>query len=403
MNRRTRTLTACFHLLLLCGPLPWLEASDRPRLIVLTDRAGEPLDRLLLFADGFELEGLIATTSIKAPSLKSHPGFATAIERYVRAYPNLQIHAPGYPTPERLRKLTGRGSNGYGMAAVGAGRSSAGSKRIVAALRRRDPRPLHVAVWGGANTLAQALWDLKQNLSDEETARLVKRLRVHEAGGLDDAGAWACRTFANLRWFRARDNEAERTWLHLVPVGLGASENRWWGGWAGRYGRKPSANPSTAAPDRIDQKPYRPFAMWTEVQAKWTWKPAVQTEWAARKKWAAADRYDRANHPPKVIVRTRNGPLPDPIVTAAGHQIDLDASGSSDPDGDTLSYRWFYLKGAGTFTEDLPLQNDRTDHMRFATPGLEEPAEAHIILKVSDDGTPPMVRYRRIRVRIIPD
>ena len=278
------------------------------------------------------------------------------------------------------------------------------SRRFAAELERRGlKKGDRLIVWGGANTLAQAIWDLKQSLSDEETTRLVKRLRVHEAGGLDDAGAWVCRKYPSLRWFRARDNETERTWLHLVPVGLETSENRWWGGWAGRYGRKPSVNPPTVAPRRIDQKPHRPFAMWTEVQTKRTWEPAVQNEWAARKKWAASPRYDQANHPPKVVVRTRNGPLADPIVTAAGHQIDLDASASTDPDGDKLTFRWTYLKGIGTFKEDLPMQNVHTPHMRFATPGLEEPAEAHILLEVSDGGVPAMVRYRRVRVRIIPD
>ena len=48
------------------------------------------------------------------------------------------------------------------MAGVGDGKTTAGSRRLLAAADRDDARPLWVSVWGGANTLAQALWDARE-------------------------------------------------------------------------------------------------------------------------------------------------------------------------------------------------------------------------------------------------
>ena len=47
------------------------------------------------------------------------------------------------------------------MAATGEGKDSAGAQALLQAMERDDPRPLWICVWGGANTLAQALMDLR--------------------------------------------------------------------------------------------------------------------------------------------------------------------------------------------------------------------------------------------------
>ena len=86
----------------------------------------------------------------------------------------------------------------YGMADVGAGKTSAGARAIVRAADRADPRPLWVALWGGANTLAQALFDVRATRSAEELARFVARLRVYSISDQDDAGPWIRREFPAL-------------------------------------------------------------------------------------------------------------------------------------------------------------------------------------------------------------
>lgn len=57
--------------------------------------------------------------------------------------------------------LVKQGLPEYGMAGVGTGRNSEGSELIVAELENYDDRPLWIFVWGSANTLAQALYKIR--------------------------------------------------------------------------------------------------------------------------------------------------------------------------------------------------------------------------------------------------
>lgn len=85
------------------------------------------------------------------------------LDAYAHVRPNLLQHAPGYPTAESLRAVTAIGQPRYGLATVGEGQSTPGSRLLLAAADKADPRPLWVSVWGGANTLAQALWDARMD------------------------------------------------------------------------------------------------------------------------------------------------------------------------------------------------------------------------------------------------
>ncbi|MCF7804067.1 MAG: PKD domain-containing protein [Candidatus Marinimicrobia bacterium] len=51
--------------------------------------------------------------------------------------------------------------------------------------------------------------------------------------------------------------------------------------------------------------------------------------------------YEEANHPPVPALGH-----PEAITIQSGEGFDLDASGTSDPDGDNLSCRWFHYPGA---------------------------------------------------------
>ena len=62
-----------------------------------------------------------------------------------------------YIEASALMNLVGESVAKYGMEGVGEGFDSDGSERLIRAVDRRDEkgRPLHVALWGGANCLAQ--------------------------------------------------------------------------------------------------------------------------------------------------------------------------------------------------------------------------------------------------------
>ena len=83
------------------------------------------------------------------------------IAQYAKVRANLALHDRAYPSAPVLRSLIGSGQPVYGMAGVGPGKDTDGSRRLVAALSKADDRPLWVSVWGGPNTLAQALHTIR--------------------------------------------------------------------------------------------------------------------------------------------------------------------------------------------------------------------------------------------------
>ncbi len=177
----------------------------RPRVLVLTDIANEPDDqmslvRFLVYSNQWDVEGLVATTSTWMKDRVRPDVILTVLDAYEQVQPNLQKHAAGFPTAAALRALVVPGQPGYGMAAVGAGKTSPGAELVVRAALRDDPRPLWVLAWGGANTLAQALLDARATRTPKQLEAIVAKLRVYTISDQDDAGPWLRREFPDLHY-----------------------------------------------------------------------------------------------------------------------------------------------------------------------------------------------------------
>jgi len=177
----------------------------RPRVIVLTDIANEPDDqmslvRLLVYSNQVDIEGLVANTSTWMKRAVRPDVIRTVIDAYAEVQPNLLQHASGFPSADSLRRLVTTGQPTYGMAAVGADRMSPGAELIVRAADRADPRPLWLSVWGGANTLAQALLHVRATRTPAQLAQFVSKLRVYTISDQDDAGPWIRREFPTLHY-----------------------------------------------------------------------------------------------------------------------------------------------------------------------------------------------------------
>jgi hypothetical protein len=98
----------------------WLPDA-KPRLFVLTDIANEPDDeesmvRLLVYANEFDLEGLVATTSTHLRNRTRVDLIHQQLDAYAQVRPNLLKHAPGFPTAESLRAVAAVDQPAYGMA-----------------------------------------------------------------------------------------------------------------------------------------------------------------------------------------------------------------------------------------------------------------------------------------------
>jgi hypothetical protein len=81
---------------------------------------------------------------------------------------------------------------------VGPDQGSGGSRLIVETVDRADPRPVWVSIWGGPNTLAQALRDVRASRPAAELEKFVAKLRVYAISDQDDSAAWIRREFPKL-------------------------------------------------------------------------------------------------------------------------------------------------------------------------------------------------------------
>ncbi|WP_077248640.1 nucleoside hydrolase-like domain-containing protein [Kluyvera georgiana] len=156
---------------------PALHSTSKPRVIVSTDIGGTDFDdyqslvHLLLFADTMQLEGLIS--SPWGPVRDRANEILKTIDRYAVDYPTLKTWSRDYPSPDYLRGITRQG----GMDSAppeGYSQPTEGSKLIIEAAKRSDPRPLWILVWGGIDDLAQALHD---------DPTIKPKIRVYYIGG----------------------------------------------------------------------------------------------------------------------------------------------------------------------------------------------------------------------------
>jgi hypothetical protein len=447
----------------------------KPRVFVLTDIENEPDDamslvRFLTYSNQWDVEGLVATTSIHLRNTTAAWRIRDIVGAYGQVRANLELHEPGYPDSDYLLSITKEGLPLYGMKAVGDGKDSSGSELLIQAVDRDDPRPLWVLVWGGPNVLAQALWKIQSTRSKPELDKFVSRLRVYTISDQDDSAPWMRKTFPDLfyivspgfhaggayhfsTWigiggdkfhgrfvgadFSIVDNpwldehirskgplgakyplvkfimEGDTpTFLYLVNNGLGNYNNPNWGSWGGRY---EFYTPRTVK--CLIEPETRPF--WSDAMDEvlgvdgnwhtsnkatiWRWRSAYQNDFSARMDWTIKS-YAEANHPPVVKLDS-----PVELKAKPGERVDLSAEGSYDPDGDDLTYHWFYYGEVGTFTVSIghagnPLEIHDADKPKawFTVPTerVLRNGTMHIIVAVTDTGTPALTRYGRVIVDV---
>ena len=81
-----------------------------------------------------------------------------------------------WPSPKYLRDRTMFGSAKRGNQYIGENNASDGSNLLIKLADEKDDHPIWVTVWGGANTLAQAIWQVQQERSPEDLKAFFKKL-----------------------------------------------------------------------------------------------------------------------------------------------------------------------------------------------------------------------------------
>ena len=130
----------------------------------------------------------------------------------------------------------------------------------------------------------------------------------------------------------------------------------------------------------------------------WRWRTDFQNDFAARMLWTTKN-YSECNHPPTVKLAHS-----DHLMVKSGESIRLSAAGTTDPDGDSMSYLWFAYKEAGTYKGNVSFRpySPNLYEIPFTAPVVESEQTIHFILKVTDKGTPALTRYKRVIVTITP-
>jgi hypothetical protein len=82
--------------------------------------------------------------------------------------------------------------------------------------------------------------------------------------------------------------------------------------------------------------------------------------------------------------------------------VELSAEGSSDPDGDALSYRWEFYPEPGTYRGPLEIVDSDKTKASFVAPSSSAGKVIHVVLTVTDRGEPPLTRYGRIVTTVEP-
>ena len=79
----------------------------------------------------------------------------------------------------------------------------------------------------------------------------------------------------------------------------------------------------------------------------------------------------------------------------------MDASGTTDPDGDGLTFKWWQYKDADNANTNLIISHSTSeDSASFIVPD-EVGKEIHIILTVTDNGSPDLEAYIRLIFKIV--
>jgi hypothetical protein len=446
---------------LLAQTKPSSSSTLKPRLVILTDISTwetddhESLIRLMAHADMYEIEGIIITTGWSIDDVnkvKQFKDIATGvIDAYQKDLPNLLKRSKqndfaqdeekqkiGYwPSADYLRERTMYGSMFMGMDKIGVDNNSDGSNLIIKLADEDDNRPIWVTFWGGGNTLAQSIWQVQQTRSKSELKTFLHKLRVYAITDQDrpqkssfeiSSHAWMRRDFSDDLLFiwddcawNYQNGTGKNKWtdyekniqnhgnlgnqypkykygvegdtpafLHIMPNGLNnpvEPTQASWGGYS-KWGKGEDNNGYSYV--NYNGNEY-------DICNKYEnyFYPATFNNFSARMDWA---KDGKGNINPIIKI---DGDTSLNIITKKAKQgttISIDASASSDPDGDTLNYKWWIQPEAGTYNGTINILNSNTSKVIINIPSNSAGKNFHIICEVTDDGSPQLTSYRRIIV-----
>lgn len=420
-------------------------SSEKRRLIVTTDLGGTDPDdiqsmiHLLVSSNVIDIEGLVSS-QVWMDDPDKTAKIVEVINWYEEVLPHLKKHADGYPDADYLKSITMQGQAKSNMSGVGAGKDSQGSELIISVVDKKgDNRPVWIAGWGGMNTVAQALWKVKNTRSKKELSAFVNKIRIYDVLGQDDAGAWIAKNFPDIIYIRNKEiygwapsddwtknnvqnrmplgeHYPNRIWategdtpsfLYVYANGLNFPEYIDFGGWGGRFSIEKESG--IRGMDFIvksgkDETQYDPYYMHGSskegIEAINKWKQHIWNDFAARMLWTTTDHYSTVNHHPIAVIDDDKSLRCLFRRAKPGQSLVFDGSKSRDPDGNQLDYKWSFYKAPSTFKGAVNIENSSDAKCEVQVSSDASDKTIHLILEVTDNAVPALTAYRRIIINV---
>ena len=416
--------------------------------------------RLMAYADRFEIEGIITTIGWNCDPYPEE--WAVYLERVIDAYQidvqNLMKRSKqegfkrieeengrqelGYwPSADYIRGRSMMGSPRAGIGVIGPDNDSPGSELLIRLADEDDDRPIWLCSWGGANSFAQAVWRVQQERSEEELEQFLRKFRIytitdqdmHYSMRMDRAYSshqWLRRDFADdllfvwdeSAWLN-QNNLGKRNWdkyeqliqgkgemgkvypkflwgvegdtpsfLHVMPNGLNDPDDHTQVGWGGCHQFGISPDGKTFALTNWKQ-PLKDISNAYEHK----FYPDEFNDFAARMEWADTG---TGNVNPVVVIDGDQGIKPILLSPKRDKVLSLDASRSYDPDGDDLTFNWWFQEFPGQ-TVYPTIDNPQANKVRITFPEDSDINTYQLVCEVHDNGPFQLTAYRRILILLI--
>lgn len=211
------------------------------------------------------------------------------------------------------------------------------------------------------------------------------------------------------------------SFMHVLPIGLTLPGRPDWGSWGGRMWRLKDSTSTPGFWEANKNDNWKPEDTYMGVTSMyvpvWRWRTAYQNEFEARMDWARTGNVNDANHPPRITsaaagARSVGSNEIYEGEVGQGDTLSLSAS-ATDPDSDSLSYHWFIYSEAdrdsnsGNWTGDhytgaTTITNANSANASFAVPASGHLGQnIHVVLEVTDNGSPVLTRYARLVLTIV--